>query len=115
MLSSFSNEFAHQTLYCSVTARRGQQEKKHTRQKIKILQKSNGMKQKDERHIKLTGVIFKDKHHRKKIDWFLNGISRDDFDNNVVFFFGMSNHLFPCSTVSARLYSFVYVSFDRHV
>ena len=36
---------------------------------------------------------------RKKNDWFLNGISHDDFDTNVVFFQYVP-YLFPCPTVS---------------
>ena len=39
----------------------------------------------------------------KKIDWFLNGISRDDFDTNVKFF-STSNQLFPCPTGSINCY-----------
>ena len=51
----------------------------------------------------------------RKNYWFLNGISHDDFDTNGMFFFSMSNHLFPCPTVFANFYSFVHVLFDRHV
>ena len=55
---------------------------------------------------------------RKKIDWFLNGISDDDFDSNVMFcfvFFSTSNHLFPFPTVFLNFYCFLHVLFDRHV
>ena len=55
----------------------------------------------------IDGIVFSDK---KKIDWFLNGISHDDFDTNVMFF-----QLFPLPTVFVNVYSFVYVLFNRHV
>ena len=60
---------------------------------------------------KIDGIVLP---IRKKIDWFLNGISHDDFDTNVVFF-SASNHLVPCPTVSVNFCSFVYVLFDRRV
>ena len=55
----------------------------------------------------IDGIVFSDK---KKIDWFLNGISHDDFDTNVMFFFFLS-----LPTVFVNFYSFVYVLFNRHV
>ena len=52
--------------------------------------------------------------NEKKIDWFLPGITHDDFDNNVILFFlSKSNHLFPFPTVFVNFFSFVHVLFDH--
>ena len=45
---------------------------------------------------------------RKKIDWFLNGISNDEeVILTLLCFFSKSNRLFPCPTVSVNFYSSV--------
>ena len=52
---------------------------------------------------------------KNKIDWLLNGISRDDFDTNVMFSRYVQSFISLSRTVSVNLYSFVCVLFDRHM
>ena len=61
--------------------------KKKQDKKLNTTEKGMTENNKTRRNFNLTSVIFRAKHHKKKeIHWFLNGISRDDFDTRVMFF-----------------------------